>query len=280
MSGPIQLGYAMQLVTVVALTRRLLLGRSVHQCSNPHVQETAKHVISIGGVLRGDPLRENTSRSRMLLSVSQCLHNSSLPRAAADCGRGLSTSAAAASHWWKAVEQVLEVKPADGRTQKHQCKEHKSAVAMPAACRTHPDQWSSNAAALPTSRMSCVDNAAAGCQLLPLCAAAVADVLYNSSACLLLLLLLPTNNHDTQAPRDPILGVTEAFLADRNPDKINLGVVSQAGSASGQGSSRQQQAEGHRLPHASQCTAAAAAWRSWPAAAAAAVASQRLCALC
>lgn len=27
-----------------------------------------------------------------------------------------------------------------------------------------------------------------------------------------------------QAPRDPILGVTEAFLADRNPDKINLGV--------------------------------------------------------
>jgi hypothetical protein len=28
-----------------------------------------------------------------------------------------------------------------------------------------------------------------------------------------------------QAPRDPILGVTEAFLADRNPDKINLGVV-------------------------------------------------------
>ena len=27
--------------------------------------------------------------------------------------------------------------------------------------------------------------------------------------------------------QDPILGVTEAFLADKNPDKINLGVVSQ-----------------------------------------------------
>lgn len=29
-----------------------------------------------------------------------------------------------------------------------------------------------------------------------------------------------------QAPRDPILGVSEAFLADGNPHKINLGVVS------------------------------------------------------
>ena len=29
-----------------------------------------------------------------------------------------------------------------------------------------------------------------------------------------------------QAPKDPILGVTEAYLADENPDKINLGVVS------------------------------------------------------
>lgn len=27
--------------------------------------------------------------------------------------------------------------------------------------------------------------------------------------------------------QDPILGVTEAFLADKNPEKINLGVVSQ-----------------------------------------------------
>src|SRR6478672_10753553 len=26
------------------------------------------------------------------------------------------------------------------------------------------------------------------------------------------------------APRDPILGITEAFVADKNPDKINLGV--------------------------------------------------------
>src|SRR3970040_2575678 len=26
------------------------------------------------------------------------------------------------------------------------------------------------------------------------------------------------------APRDPILGVTEAFNADTNPDKVNLGV--------------------------------------------------------
>ena len=29
-----------------------------------------------------------------------------------------------------------------------------------------------------------------------------------------------------EAPRDPILGVTEKFLADTNPDKMNLGVVS------------------------------------------------------
>ena len=27
------------------------------------------------------------------------------------------------------------------------------------------------------------------------------------------------------APKDPILGITEKFLADRNPAKINLGVV-------------------------------------------------------
>ncbi len=35
--------------------------------------------------------------------------------------------------------------------------------------------------------------------------------------------------HVEQAPKDPILGVTEAFLADENPDKINLGVVSVGG---------------------------------------------------
>ena len=29
-----------------------------------------------------------------------------------------------------------------------------------------------------------------------------------------------------EAPRDPILGVTEKFLADQNPEKMNLGVVS------------------------------------------------------
>lgn len=29
-----------------------------------------------------------------------------------------------------------------------------------------------------------------------------------------------------QAPKDPILGITEAFLADDNPKKMNLGVVS------------------------------------------------------
>lgn len=29
-----------------------------------------------------------------------------------------------------------------------------------------------------------------------------------------------------QAPKDPILGVTEAFLADQSPNKINVGVVS------------------------------------------------------
>ena len=28
--------------------------------------------------------------------------------------------------------------------------------------------------------------------------------------------------------QDPILGITEAFLADQNPDKMNLGVVSEA----------------------------------------------------
>lgn len=29
-----------------------------------------------------------------------------------------------------------------------------------------------------------------------------------------------------QAPKDPILGVTEAFLADSSPEKVNVGVVS------------------------------------------------------
>lgn len=29
------------------------------------------------------------------------------------------------------------------------------------------------------------------------------------------------------APKDPILGVTEAFLADPSPEKVNVGVVSQ-----------------------------------------------------
>ena len=33
--------------------------------------------------------------------------------------------------------------------------------------------------------------------------------------------------------QDPILGVTEAFLADKNPGKINLGVVSQVCLTSG-----------------------------------------------
>jgi hypothetical protein len=33
-------------------------------------------------------------------------------------------------------------------------------------------------------------------------------------------------SHVELAPRDPILGVTERFLADENPEKINLGVVS------------------------------------------------------
>jgi hypothetical protein len=31
--------------------------------------------------------------------------------------------------------------------------------------------------------------------------------------------------HVSPAPKDPITGVTEAFLADTNPNKINLGVV-------------------------------------------------------
>jgi hypothetical protein len=31
--------------------------------------------------------------------------------------------------------------------------------------------------------------------------------------------------HVDMAPRDPILGVTERFLADESPNKINLGVV-------------------------------------------------------
>src|SRR5512147_1844605 len=30
--------------------------------------------------------------------------------------------------------------------------------------------------------------------------------------------------HVEMAPRDPILGVTEAFVADKNPKKVNLGV--------------------------------------------------------
>ena len=30
------------------------------------------------------------------------------------------------------------------------------------------------------------------------------------------------------APKDPILGVTEAFLADQDPKKMNVGVVSTA----------------------------------------------------
>ena len=30
--------------------------------------------------------------------------------------------------------------------------------------------------------------------------------------------------HVEMAPRDPILGVTEAFVADKNPNKVNLGV--------------------------------------------------------
>lgn len=32
--------------------------------------------------------------------------------------------------------------------------------------------------------------------------------------------------HVKPAPKDPILGVTEAFLADQSPDKVNVGVVS------------------------------------------------------
>lgn len=28
--------------------------------------------------------------------------------------------------------------------------------------------------------------------------------------------------------QDPILGITEAFLADQNPEKMNLGVVSES----------------------------------------------------
>jgi aspartate aminotransferase len=31
--------------------------------------------------------------------------------------------------------------------------------------------------------------------------------------------------HVEPAPKDPILGVTEAFLADPSPDKVNVGVV-------------------------------------------------------
>jgi hypothetical protein len=32
--------------------------------------------------------------------------------------------------------------------------------------------------------------------------------------------------HVEPAPKDPILGVTEAFLADPSPEKVNVGVVS------------------------------------------------------
>ncbi|KAL0354027.1 UNVERIFIED_CONTAM: Aspartate aminotransferase, mitochondrial [Sesamum angustifolium] len=32
--------------------------------------------------------------------------------------------------------------------------------------------------------------------------------------------------HVEPAPKDPILGVTEAFLADPSPDRVNVGVVS------------------------------------------------------
>jgi aspartate aminotransferase, mitochondrial len=32
--------------------------------------------------------------------------------------------------------------------------------------------------------------------------------------------------HIEPAAKDPILGVTEAFLADPSPDKVNVGVVS------------------------------------------------------
>lgn len=32
-------------------------------------------------------------------------------------------------------------------------------------------------------------------------------------------------DHVKPAPKDPIIGVTEAFLADPSPNKINLGVV-------------------------------------------------------
>lgn len=32
--------------------------------------------------------------------------------------------------------------------------------------------------------------------------------------------------HVEPAAKDPILGVTEAFLADPSPDKVNVGVVS------------------------------------------------------
>ena len=32
-------------------------------------------------------------------------------------------------------------------------------------------------------------------------------------------------SHVEMAPKDPILGITENFLADKSSDKINLGVV-------------------------------------------------------
>jgi hypothetical protein len=34
------------------------------------------------------------------------------------------------------------------------------------------------------------------------------------------------------APKDPILGVTEAFLADQSPNKVNVGVVRSSNSPS------------------------------------------------
>ena len=38
--------------------------------------------------------------------------------------------------------------------------------------------------------------------------------------------------------QDPILGITEAFLADQNPEKMNLGVVSEAALPYMQGTNR------------------------------------------
>jgi hypothetical protein len=55
-------------------------------------------------------------------------------------------------------------------------------------------------------------------------------------------------NH-AQAPPDPILGVTEAFLADKSPDKLNLGVGAyRCGAASAAGSGRERAAGGGQGP--------------------------------